>query len=738
MFFQPTIGRLFFLFALIRGITAMHAAESESMVPLRSAAAVLSLSAEQAGLRRPIVVTGVVTAAEVDWRGQFFVQDETGGVFVENLSPRQPHPGDLVTVTGVSHPGAFAPIISSPDWKIIGTAPLPAPKIVSIEDLESGVEDGQRVEIAGIVRSVRREENRLDLEVAVGGYRLQIRAPDTVTENPVTLIASRVMVRGTTATHYNAAVRHLTSVAVYVPKADDFQILEFETENPFSQPVIALNRVAQYRRDSGPGKRVHVHGTVTLQRVGQDVFLQDNSGGIRVETPQVELFSPGDQIEAAGFLEFDHHLPLLRDASLKKSRAALSPVVPRLVPVTEIKQGVHHAELITLRGKILSQSVRPIERQRTEISGVAATWLLQGDGLSFSVELETRSNISALEAIPAGSLVEVNGVCFSEIDEAGKLKSLKLLSTSPTDFKILERPSWFTPARLFVGVAVLSTILVLVVLWLLTVTRKNVALSKARNELQHAHDTLEDKVRERSAQLQVEMTARKTAEVQSKAVLVERTRLARDLHDSLEQTLTGISLHLGTAAKLFQGNPSSSTHHLQLARTWLRQSQEELRRSIWDLRSRELEQFDLANALRQSAEHLVDGTRVKLEFTSRGPKRALPEIVEENVLRIGQEALTNIAKHAHANRIIIALDFSDHTLRLRVEDNGVGFESPTAPQSGTHHFGLIGMAERARRLSGQVLVESTLGRGTVIILEIPLEPVAVAPRDTPAESVTLI
>jgi signal transduction histidine kinase len=91
---------------------------------------------------------------------------------------------------------------------------------------------------------------------------------------------------------------------------------------------------------------------------------------------------------------------------------------------------------------------------------------------------------------------------------------------------------------------------------------------------------------------------------------------------------------------------------------------------------------------------------------------------------MGQEALTNIAKHARANHISLTLDFSDRALRLRIEDNGVGFEPQPELGAGNNHFGLIGMAERARRLSGQVVVESTPGRGTVITLEIPLEPVA--------------
>ena len=223
------------------------AADPESAVPLTSAAAVLSLTADQASVRLPIVVTGVVTAAEPDWRGQFFLQDATGGVFVENFTLPNPEPGDVVEVRGVSHPGAFAPIISSPAWRKIGTGALPEARVVSIEDLMSGVEDGQRVEATGVVRSARFEIGRLRLDVAVGGYRLEVYTP-IPDGDTATLLAARVRVRGTAASHYNAVLRHLTSVAVYVPRPEDFTVLAYEREDPFRQAVVPLNNVAQYRR----------------------------------------------------------------------------------------------------------------------------------------------------------------------------------------------------------------------------------------------------------------------------------------------------------------------------------------------------------------------------------------------------------------------------------------------------------------------------------------------------------
>jgi len=560
-----------------------------------------------------------------------------------------------------------------------------------------------------------------------------VRAPLSIASQPAALVAARVRIRGTAATHYNAALRHLTAVAVYVPRAEDFTVLAPEPADPFARAAVPLNSVAEYRRNGGATQRIHVRGVVTLQRIGEDVFLQDGTGGIRLETAQPESFAPGDELDAAGFLEYQNHLPLLRDATLRRT-GRTAAVHPLPVTIADLRNGLHHADLIRLRGKILDRSTRPVQRPSAGYDGVITTWLMQDERLGFTVELETRIEDPALAAIPVGSTVGLDAVCFSDIDEAGKLNSLKLLLPSASAMQVIARPSWLTPGRLLVGLAIVSVILVLVVFWLLTVSRKNAALRRAQAELQEAHDTLEQKVIERSAQLQVEMFARKAAELEFKAVLAERTRLARDLHDTLEQTLTGIALQLDVTAKLFARDPGSSNRHLELARNWLRQSQVELRRSIWDLRSRELEQFDLASALRQSAEHLVTGTDLRLDFATRGEKRPLSEVVEENLLRIGQEALTNIAKHARATRIGLELEFGEHALTLRIEDNGIGFDPAPTPTPGDNHFGLLGMSERAKRLSAQIAITSVPGRGTVVSLRVPFDatPPAPAPSLTSA------
>jgi signal transduction histidine kinase len=316
-----------------------------------------------------------------------------------------------------------------------------------------------------------------------------------------------------------------------------------------------------------------------------------------------------------------------------------------------------------------------------------------------------------------------------EIEEDGSLRSLQVLAPGWAQVRILQKPSWWTPRRLLMGLAALVVVLVLALTWSVMVSKRNAALEvvirdkvKAQEGLQQAHDLLETRVEQRTAQLKHEMTARQEAEVRFKATLAERTRLAQELHDTLEQSLTGIGLQLDTADKLLAKNPQDGKHHLGVARHWTKQSQIELRRSIWDLRSRELAQFDFPEALRLSAQQITERAGLKLQFGITGDARALSEVAEENLLRISQEALTNVIKHAEAHAVTVALEFGPHVVTLRIIDNGRGFNPGSCPDSGDGHFGLLGMSERAKRLEGNLRVTSSPGTGTCLEVQIPRKP----------------
>jgi len=709
-------------------------AQSPPPATLTNASEILALPADQA-FGTAVLIRGVVTAAQpdVDWSGRFFVQDPTAGIFVENIGTNQPKPGDLVEIVGVSHPGGYAPIITQPRWRHLGTAPLPLAKPVAIEELMAGIEDSQRVEIPGIVRAFRVRGAVIIFELASGGYRLDVNVPPLPGVAPETLIGATVRVRGTAATFFSGKLRHLITVTLHVPRAEDFIIEKTESGDPFAEPVTPLNNLAQYRSDHTLGQRVHVCGVVTYQRPGEDVFLQDATGGMQVRSRQLDLVTPGEMVEAVGFPSFEEYLPVLQDAVFRKVTGPRQHPTTKVVSAAELDGGYRHADLVTLQGKVLDTMERRVRPTNGGRAGQLTILTLQNSNFLFSVEGPVTGGAMGKVIAPIGSLVEVNGVCLSKIAEDGKLQSLQVLLPDLKHLRILQKPSWWTPQRLLLGLVGLFTVLVVAVSWIVMVSRRNVVLKvlirdkeQAQIGLQHANDRLEERVKERSEQLKLQINARKEAEVQFNAVITERTRLAQELHDTLEQTLTGIALQMDTAAKFAASDSGRANHHIELARNLVTQSQTEVRCSVWDLRSRSPEQLDLAGLLLKISKQTTEDTSIKVQVNAVGRVRPLTELIEENLLRVAQEALTNILKHSRATQATITLDYGPQSVILTITDNGAGFvvDQQAGPREG--HFGLLGITERATRLRGKVSITSEPGKGTTVQAMIPIDPPAEA------------
>jgi signal transduction histidine kinase len=206
-------------------------------------------------------------------------------------------------------------------------------------------------------------------------------------------------------------------------------------------------------------------------------------------------------------------------------------------------------------------------------------------------------------------------------------------------------------------------------------------------------------------------------QAEQKATLEERQRIARDLHDTLEQELVGVTMLLDTtSARLNEEQHSLATQPLHLARRLLRRAREESRSTIRELRSVTLEQRGLAAALDELLRPLAEAngvTRFSMEVT--GKPRRLPGTVETHLLRIAQEAVANAARHAQAQNIQLHLSYDD-PLTLEVKDDGQGFDPSQPTTSG--HFGLSGMRERADKVSGTLTLTSALGKGTTVTLQL--------------------
>jgi len=209
----------------------------------------------------------------------------------------------------------------------------------------------------------------------------------------------------------------------------------------------------------------------------------------------------------------------------------------------------------------------------------------------------------------------------------------------------------------------------------------------------------------------------KRIEAQFSAVLAERNRIAREIHDTLAQGFAGISLQLEAVDETLSESPNVAREHLNRARSLVRSSLAEARRSVWELRSQALESADLASALTDVAQQLT-GNSVQAEVKVEGAPRRLPSAVEENLLRIGREALTNAVKHARANAIGVELNFERQRVFLSVKDDGCGFDPEHRTSQNDGGFGLISMRERAAHIGAQLNIHSSPGKGTVVVVEV--------------------
>lgn len=206
------------------------------------------------------------------------------------------------------------------------------------------------------------------------------------------------------------------------------------------------------------------------------------------------------------------------------------------------------------------------------------------------------------------------------------------------------------------------------------------------------------------------------------AALEERNRLAREIHDTVAQGLTAITLYL-EAAEASDGNASETVRKnirnaLDLARTNL----DEVRRSVLDLRAAPLEGKTLPEALAILLRDFGSETEINAVFQNSAQVGRLPPALEAGLYRIVQEALSNIRKHAHAQEVRVDLEREQTALRLRIMDDGQGFEPAAVQQRPESGFGITGMSERARLLGGELQICSSPGTGTSINATVALPP----------------
>jgi signal transduction histidine kinase/streptogramin lyase len=207
------------------------------------------------------------------------------------------------------------------------------------------------------------------------------------------------------------------------------------------------------------------------------------------------------------------------------------------------------------------------------------------------------------------------------------------------------------------------------------------------------------------------------------AVIQERTRIARELHDTLAQGLAGVKLHIDTAMSTMGNKPDVARQSMQCARSIATSSLAEVRRSIWVLRAQAAKGEDgLASTLHESLKQLTADSGILSIVEVAGRARALPVEVERNLLRIAHEAVTNVLRHAQAKTLVTELRFDEQALQLRVRDDGRGFDpSPYLTGRVGEHFGLLGIRERVFSMGGELTVWSRPNEGSEILCRLPYD-----------------
>ena len=420
---------------------------------LRTAEQIRQLSADQAERHLPVRLRGTVTFFN---QGLFsrFVQDDTAGIYLRAwVGAPNLVPGQLVEIEGKTSAGEYAPVVVPDRVTIVGEGGLPDARLVSFDQLASGREDSQFVEVRGIVRSTRRDETLhcLVLELATGGGRLTAYAPGPL-DATQDLADSTVRLRGVCSTMFNRQ-RQLLHMRLLVPRPADLIVETPAPASPFAIPAQTIGSLLQFTPQGIYGHRVKVAGKVVYQQIGRVLFIQDEKQGLMVQTSQRTPVRLGDQLEVLGFPATGDYTPLVQDAVYRVTGPGREPVAAN-ISLDEALRGTFDCRLVRLEARLLDRA-----RQSPE-----AFLVLQDGTFVFHADEGPQERLDQFARLENGSQVAVTGVCVIEPGtewRAGgdwRAKSFHLLLRSPADVAVLRSPPWWTLGKLLWTVALLGVV----------------------------------------------------------------------------------------------------------------------------------------------------------------------------------------------------------------------------------------------------------------------------------------
>ncbi len=413
---------------------------AEAALPtLRTVAELRALSPDESRRGYPVEISGVVTFFDREWPGMF-IHDGANGVYVSSGEQEfEVTVGDRVQVRGISDPGGYAPMITKPMVTFLNRGKLPEAKRAALEQLSSGRDDSQWVEVEGVVRSVRLNGNHLELDLAADGREFNALIPVPLNgREPAQLVDSKVRLRGVCGVRINAN-RQLVGILIHVPQWSEADVLEAGPTDPFAVAARPIRELLLFKAQDSPGRRVKVRGAVTLARPGGALFIQDETGGLALQAGSTNQARVGDQVEALGFPAPGAYNPVLERVRTRiTGRQAPPPPIP--TTANGLMLGTNDAELVSIKACLLE---RPTGVDRVELA-------LRAEDVVFDAILDKVGAGGKLRDLQAGSLLELQGICEVKANAWREVRSFRILLRSSTDVKVLKSPPWWSLRRVLV------------------------------------------------------------------------------------------------------------------------------------------------------------------------------------------------------------------------------------------------------------------------------------------------
>lgn len=660
-------------------LLAVGLAAASEGPPLNSVGAVRALPHGTAAEGLPVDIGGTVVFLDPKHSAIVFHDGKTScWAGIKPPLPAGIKPGSKIRVTGSTNirNGYFANIVEA-HAEVLGQGELPPPIPITGGDLFLPQLDSQWVQVEATVVGTEGGGLGYTLALDIDGkiFKADVPFPDGAPERAAGLMQRRVKLSGICATVANDD-RQLTDRHFLVPSFEQITPVDTAAQSAPPKP----RKIAELlQSDNSPLDAVRVEGVVTQDRKGR-FFLRDGTASTLVYTFGEVTYAPGTRVAVEGYAGVAPFRPVLRASKVGILGEGGIPAPLPLDPRSGFQPKLHNEFVeadCEFVGTVRAAPNRSVLQCRSGNTYFEAIWIKP----------------DAPEAGPQpGDTIRIRGIyevtTIFPLPRMEWVNGFRMHLQGADAVEVLKKAPWWTFERLLAALGIAIAAILAFLVWTSLLRRRVAAQTKIIS-----------------------------SQVERATIRDERQRIARELHDTLEQDLTGLSMQLENAIEEI-GNAGGPAHEsLGLVHRMLRRCRTEARSSVTDLRDPKLIASPLPETMGESLAAKARETHTTLDFSTAGPPRTLRSTTQNHLLRIAREALNNAQIHGKASAFRCRLAYTGEGVDLELEDNGAGFDTSVPAPPG--HFGLIGMRERANKIHAAFSLVSAPGGGTRIRVSLP-------------------